>query len=72
MFYFYAKYVTSIQALTHIVETCLLLLRKMYDLRSFGANYAILKHLRSFVANWRMSRFTLFLRKIFPAKTAVA
>ena len=32
----------------------------------------ILKHLRSFVANWLMLRFTYFLRKILALKTAVA
>ena len=67
--YFYAKYVINIQAK---FATCVLLLRKMCGSRSFGAKKAILKNLRSFVANWLLLRFTRFLRKILGSKTAVA
>ena len=41
-------------------------------LLSFVTSFAILKHLRAFVANWLMSQFTRFLRKILAPKTAVA
>ena len=42
---------------------CLILTHK-------SANLAILKHLRAFVENWLMSRFTRFLRKILAPQKA--
>ena len=44
----------------------------LMHVRSFAAVFAILKHLRDSVANWLMSRFMRFLRKILAPETAVA
>ena len=41
----------------------------LMQMRSFVANFAILKHLCAFVANWLMSRFMRFLRKILAPET---
>ena len=69
--YFYAKYVISIQAYTYCLNLCATFTQNMW-LTLFGANQAIIKKLRSFVANWLLLRFTLFLCKILCSKTAVA
>ena len=44
----------------------------LMHLRSFAVNLSILKPLRTFFANWLMSRFTRFLRKFLAPETAVA